>query len=81
MTPENAVAYGWTGPCLRSTGVAYDVRKAHPYLVYDRLNFEIPLGERGDNYDRYMVRMQEMEQSLRIVEQCRRPLPKSAPGP
>jgi len=70
MTPENAISYGWTGPCLRSTGIAYDVRKAHPYLIYDRLSFEIPIGERGDNYDRYMVRMKEMDQSLRIVEQC-----------
>jgi NADH-quinone oxidoreductase subunit D len=75
MTPENAVAFGWTGPCLRSTGVYYDVRKAHPYLTYDRLNFEVPLGERGDNFDRYMVRMKEMDQSLRIVEQAAQHLP------
>ncbi|MDD8027671.1 MAG: NADH-quinone oxidoreductase subunit D [Acidobacteriota bacterium] len=70
MSRENAVAYGWTGPCLRSTGVAYDVRKARPYLVYDRLAFDVPVGETGDNYDRYVVRMREMEQSLRLVEQC-----------
>jgi NADH-quinone oxidoreductase subunit D len=79
MTPENAISYGWTGPCLRSTGVKYDVRKAQPYLVYDRLRFDIPLGERGDNYDRYRVRMQEMEQSLRIAEQCVEQIPKSPP--
>lgn len=70
ITQEDAVSFGWTGPCLRSTGVYYDVRKAHPYLNYDRLDFEVPLGERGDNFDRYMVRMKEMEQSLRIVEQA-----------
>jgi NADH-quinone oxidoreductase subunit D len=70
MTPEDAIAFGWTGPCLRSTGVYYDVRKAHPYLTYDRLNFEVPLGERGDNFDRYMVRMKEMDQSLRLIEQA-----------
>jgi NADH-quinone oxidoreductase subunit D len=70
MTPENAVAYGWTGPCLRSTGISYDVRKARPYLVYDRLSFDVPVGERGDNFDRYKVRMLEMEQSLRLIEQC-----------
>jgi len=70
VTQEMAINYGWTGPCLRSTGVYYDVRKAFPYLIYDQLDFEIPLGERGDNFDRYMVRMQEMEQSLRMVEQC-----------
>jgi NADH-quinone oxidoreductase subunit D len=80
MTPEDAVAYGWTGPCLRSTGVYYDVRKARPYLTYDRLNFDVPLGERGDNFDRYMVRMKEMEQSLRIIEQAARHLPKTQAG-
>jgi len=81
VTPEVAVNYGWTGPCLRSTGIYYDVRKAFPYLVYDRLDFEVPLGERGDNYDRYLVRMLEMEQSLRIVEQCMEQIPESAsPG-
>jgi NADH-quinone oxidoreductase subunit D len=78
ITAEDAVNFGWTGPCLRSTGVNYDVRKAHPYLVYDQVNFEIPLGERGDNYDRYMVRMREMEQSLRIIEQAAVRIPKTA---
>ena len=69
ISKEDALSYGWTGPCLRSAGVAYDVRKAHPYLLYDRLEFEVPVGETGDNYDRYSVRMREMEQSLRIIEQ------------
>lgn len=80
MTPENAVNYGWTGPALRSTGIAYDVRKAHPYLTYDQLDFDIPTGERGDNFDRYMVRMREMDQSLRIVEQCLTRLAKAKTG-
>jgi NADH-quinone oxidoreductase subunit D len=75
MPADEAVAYGWTGPCLRSTGIAYDVRKAFPYLVYDRLDFEVPVGERGDNFDRYMVRMKEMEQSLRILEQAAARIP------
>src|SRR4030042_2661815 len=66
MSRDDAVSYGWTGPALRSTGIAYDVRRAHPYLTYDRLAFDIPTGNRGDNYDRYLVRMTEMEQSLRI---------------
>lgn len=70
MSPERALAYGWTGPCLRSTGVAYDVRRAHPYLGYEDFEFDIPTGDRGDNYDRYRVRMSEIEQSLRIVEQA-----------
>lgn len=79
VSPEMAVNYGWTGPCLRSTGVLYDVRKSHPYLVYDQLNFEVPLGEQGDNYDRYQVRMKEMEQSLRIIEQAKEKLPDESP--
>jgi len=79
ISKEDAIAYGWTGPCLRSAGVLYDVRKAHPYLVYDRLDFEVPLGENGDNYDRYDVRMREMEQSLRIVEQVSALIPDAAP--
>lgn len=80
MTKDGAISYGWTGPALRSTGIAYDVRKAHPYLGYDRLAFDIPTGERGDNFDRYMVRMREMEQSLRIVEQCLAQMPQSVVG-
>jgi NADH-quinone oxidoreductase subunit D len=78
MSKEDAVAFGWTGPCLRSTGVYYDVRKAFPYLVYDRLSWDVPLGERGDNFDRYMVRMKEMEQSLRMIEQAAVRIPKTA---
>jgi NADH-quinone oxidoreductase subunit D len=77
MTPAEAISFGWTGPCLRSTGVYYDVRKAHPYLVYDQMDFEVPLGKRGDNYDRYDVRMREMEQSLRIIEQSLEKTPQS----
>jgi NADH-quinone oxidoreductase subunit D len=80
ISAENALSYGWTGPCLRSTGVSYDVRKARPYCGYDRLEFEVPLGERGDNFDRYMVRMREMEQSLRLVEQAASRVEDCAPG-
>ncbi len=75
ITPEDAASFGFTGPCLRATGVSYDVRKAAPYLVYDRFDFEVPLGTDGDCYDRYQVRMVEMEQSMRIVEQALRDLP------
>ena len=78
ISQADALAYGITGPFLRSTGVAYDVRRAHPYLVYDRLDFEVPTGSRGDNLDRYLVRLAEIEQSLRIIEQCLRQMP---PGP
>ncbi|MBI5884444.1 MAG: NADH-quinone oxidoreductase subunit D [Elusimicrobia bacterium] len=75
ISPEDAVAYGITGPFLRSTGVPYDVRRAHPYLVYDRLDFEIPVGSKGDNFDRYLLRLAETEQSMRIVEQCFKLMP------
>jgi NADH-quinone oxidoreductase subunit D len=78
VSQNMAIAYAFTGPVLRSTGVYFDVRKANPYLVYDRMDFEVPLGTNGDNYDRYLVRMEEMEQSCRIVEQCLDQMP---PGP
>src|SRR3989338_3161983 len=75
ISKEDALAYGITGPFLRSTGVDYDVRRSTPYLVYDRLDFEIPVGTTGDNLDRYLCRMEEMEQSLRIVEQALKQIP------
>ncbi len=75
LSKEEAISYGLTGPLLRAAGVSYDVRKAHPYLVYDRMNFEVPLGDRGDNYDRFNVRFQEMYQSKRIIEQAIAALP------
>ncbi len=73
--PEEAVNYGLTGPNLRACGVAYDVRKAEPYLGYDEYDFDVPVGERGDTYDRYMVRLEEMRQSVRIIEQALDRLP------
>ena len=75
FTREFALAHGFTGPMLRSTGVAYDVRKDHPYLVYDRFDFDVPVGTRGDNYDRYLLRMEEMVQSFRIIDQALAQLP------
>ena len=75
ISKEQAISYGLTGPLLRATGVYYDVRKATPYLVYDRLDFTVPLGSEGDNYDRFTVRFLELEQSMRIVEQALRELP------
>ena len=70
ITPEAAISSSLTGACLRGSGINYDVRKAQPYCVYDRLDFEVPLGEHGDVYDRYLVRMEEMRQAVRIIEQC-----------
>jgi len=75
LAKAEAISYGLTGPLLRATGVSYDVRKAHPYLVYDRMEFEVPVGDRGDNYDRFNVRFQEMYQSKRIIEQAIAALP------
>jgi NADH-quinone oxidoreductase subunit D len=79
MSKEEALALGWTGPTLRSTGVAYDVRKAHPYLVYDRFDFDVPVGQTGDTYDRFMVRMEEIQQSARIIEQALEQMPDDGP--
>jgi len=70
ISPEAAVSYSLTGACLRGSGINFDVRKALPYLIYDRLDFEVPLGQIGDTYDRYLVRMEEMRQTLKIIQQC-----------
>jgi NADH-quinone oxidoreductase subunit D len=79
ISAADAIALGWTGPCLRSTGVPYDVRKAHPYLVYDRLEFDVPVGQEGDNWDRFMVRLEELRQSVRIIEQALDQMPDEGP--
>jgi len=75
---ETAIQWGFTGPVLRSAGCPYDIRKDHPYFKYDEVDFDVPVGEKGDNYDRYLVRMEEILQSIRIVDQC---FEKMEPGP
>ncbi|HET8579014.1 MAG TPA: NADH-quinone oxidoreductase subunit D [Methylomirabilota bacterium] len=70
LSRDETIAWGITGPMLRAAGVPLDVRKVQPYWAYDRVEFEIPLGKNGDNFDRYLVRMAEMEQAMRIVEQA-----------
>ncbi len=70
VDPDRAKALGFTGPMIRGSGIAWDLRRMQPYEVYDRLDFEIPVGRNGDCYDRYLVRMEEMRQSNRIISQC-----------
>jgi NADH-quinone oxidoreductase subunit D len=75
VSAEDAIDWGFTGPMLRASGVAWDLRKAQPYMVYDRMSFDIPIGKSGDCYDRYLVRMEEMRQSLKIIKQCVEQMP------
>ncbi|WP_297858378.1 NADH-quinone oxidoreductase subunit D [Elioraea sp.] len=70
MPLEDALAWGWSGPCLRASGAAWDLRKAQPYDTYAELDFDIPVGRNGDCYDRYLVRVAEMRESLKIIGQC-----------
>ncbi len=78
MSAEQAMEWGFSGPCLRASGCAWDLRKSQPYDVYDRMEFDVPVGTRGDCYDRYLIRMLEMRESLRIIDQC---LKQMKPGP
>jgi len=78
LSAADAIAMGVTGPVLRGSGVKWDVRKAQPYEAYDKVEFEVPTGVNGDTYDRYLVRMEEMRQSVRIIRQC---VDRLAPGP
>jgi NADH-quinone oxidoreductase subunit C/D len=75
MAAEEAVAWGWTGPCLRASGVPFDLRREQPYLGYDQYEFDIPIATAGDCYARYLVRLEEMRQSLRIIGQAIERLP------
>ena len=75
VSMEDALAWGFSGPCLRASGVAWDLRKAQPYEVYDRMEFDIPVGKNGDCWDRYLVRMLEMRESLKIMRQCLEQMP------
>jgi NADH-quinone oxidoreductase subunit D len=70
VSPEQALAWGMSGPMLRGSGIEWDLRKKQPYAVYDKVDFDIPVGVQGDCYDRYLVRVEEMRQSNRIVQQC-----------
>ncbi len=80
VPPEQALAWGMTGPMLRGSGIEWDLRKKQPYAMYDKMDFDIPVGVTGDCYDRYLVRVEEMRQSNRIIQQCVQWL-KANPGP
>ena len=80
VSPERAKALGFSGPMLRGSGIAWDLRKKQPYEVYDKLDFDIPIGKNGDTYDRYLVRVEEFRQSNRIIKQCVKWL-RANPGP
>ena len=80
VPPERALQLGFVGPMLRGSGIAWDLRKKQPYEVYDQLEFDIPVGVHGDSYDRYLVRIEEMRESARIIRQCVKWL-KANPGP
>lgn len=76
LSADDAIAYGASGPVLRGSGVPYDIRKADPYLVYDRYDFEVPVGTNGDCYDRYVVRMKELSESIKLVRHGLEDLPR-----
>lgn len=79
FTAEQAISHGLSGPMLRASGVPWDLRKDEPYSIYDRFNFEVPVGQHGDVYDRYLVRLEEMRQSIKIIEQAVEQLPADGP--
>lgn len=75
ITAEQALAWGFSGPMLRGSGVAWDIRKMQPYDAYDKVDFDVPIGQAGDSYDRYLCRVEEMRQSVRIIHQCLNQIP------
>ncbi len=77
VSKKQALDWGFSGPCLRASGISWDLRKSQPYEVYDQMDFDIPIGKNGDCYDRYLVRLEEMNQSLKIIKQCLEKMPKS----
>ena len=75
VTADQALDWGFSGVMLRGSGISWDLRKTQPYDVYDKMNFDVPVGTRGDCYDRYLIRVEEMRQSLRIIMQCLNEMP------
>ncbi len=75
ISAQDAISYGWVGPCLRATGCELDLRKTDPYYLYDQVDFDVPVGTHGDTYDRYLVRLEEMRQSVKIIRWCLKNMP------
>jgi NADH-quinone oxidoreductase subunit D len=75
VSPEQALDWGFSGPMIRGSGIAWDLRKSQPYEVYDKMKFDIPIGKNGDSYDRYLIRVEEMRQSIAIIKQCIEQMP------
>jgi NADH-quinone oxidoreductase subunit D len=80
VSKEDAIAWGFSGPMIRASGIPWDIRRAQPYEVYDRMEFDIPIGTNGDCYDRFMVRVEEVRQSARIMRQCLKQMPQGPVG-
>ncbi|MFT6077387.1 MAG: NADH-quinone oxidoreductase subunit D [Myxococcota bacterium] len=78
VSPEEALDWGFTGPMIRGSGIAWDLRKSQPYEVYDKMEFDVPVGKNGDSYDRYLIRVEEMRQSIGIIKQCVAGMPEGA---
>jgi len=70
VSKEQAIDWGFSGPMIRGSGIAWDLRKSQPYEIYDEMDFDIPIGKNGDSYDRYLIRVQEMRESIKIIQQC-----------
>ena len=70
ITKQEAIDWGCSGPVLRSSGVAWDLRRSQPYDAYNKVDFEVPIGKKGDCFDRYLIRIEEMRQSIKIINQC-----------
>ncbi len=75
ISPDQALEWGFSGPMIRGSGIAWDLRKSQPYEIYDKLDFDIPVGKNGDSYDRYLIRVAEMRQSVKIIDQCLKQMP------
>jgi NADH-quinone oxidoreductase subunit D len=78
VSKQQALDWGFSGPMIRGSGIAWDLRKSQPYEIYDQLDFDIPIGKNGDSYDRYLIRVEEMRQSIKLIKQCIEKMPQGA---